>query len=374
MTRPIKAPPQRLRQRQRADGSWRLWWEPSDILLELGFTPVELDAKRLTWSTREAERLNELVDEARSSGGPKKRAAPDRGRTVKATIEAFKKAPKWDTLKPATQRDYLGGFRIIEEVWGSSLVADFTQPIVVEWYETCYRTRGAHQAVSLIRKLSILLAYAKRRGWRADNPCLQMDIVVPAGRSRVATWDELDALTAAARAEGLLSIELAILLSVFQGQRQTDIRKAETSEFRRAAWLFRRSKRGNVGGMKLHPEVMKPLKAMLAAAGDRQQLLHYEVTGRPYTLDQFGDAWGRVRSAAAKARPTVATLQFRDLRRTFGHLARIGGANPRDAGDALGNQAGFDPKLGEIYMPASFETASRAVAAIKRPTKKRTSK
>ena len=76
-----------------------------------------------------------------------------------------------------------------------------------------------------------------------------------------------------------------------------------------------------------------------------------------------------MRARATAAAPEVAGLQFRDLRRTFGHLARLGGADPRDVGDALGNQAGFDPELGEIYMPPSFETASRAVAAITRPRK-----
>ena len=57
-----------------------------------------------------------------------------------------------------------------------------------------------------------------------------------------------------------------------------------------------------------------------------------------------------------------------DLRRTFGVLARSGGASRDDVGDVLGNSAGSDPQLGEIYMPPSFDTASRAVMSIRRPT------
>jgi hypothetical protein len=66
---PIKNAPQRLRQRWRArKKSWRIWWEPSTDLRELGLEVVELDSKRLTWSVREAERLNGLVDQRRSGG------------------------------------------------------------------------------------------------------------------------------------------------------------------------------------------------------------------------------------------------------------------------------------------------------------------
>lgn len=381
MTRLVKSPPPRLRQRQKRDGAWRLWWEPETPLRELGFVAVELDAGRLTWSVREAGRLNDLVDQARGKPGRRPAGRPG-GKTVHDAIVAYRKAPHWDELRPATQRDYETCFRHLEAKWGSSLVVDFTTPIVTEWYEALYRTRGPSMALALIRKLSILMAYARRRGWRQDNPCRDLGLTVPKGRSRVATWDELDALLAAARELGLPSMELAIAIAVFQGQRRTDIVAAETAAFRAGAWIFRRSKRQNDGGMRLHPEVVPLLEAMLAVAGDRPRLLHYEGTpgdraaaaakgevlaSIPYTGDLFSSAWTRVRARAAETSPAIAGLQFRDLRRTFGHLARLGGADPRLVGDALGNQAGFDPQLGEIYMPPTFETASRAVEAIKRP-------
>ena len=67
--------------------------------------------------------------------------------------------------------------------------------------------------------------------------------------------------------------------------------------------------------------------------------------------------------------PGVRTLQFRDLRRTFGVWARAGGAIKEDVADVLGNTADTDPELGEVYMPPQFTTASRAVMAVKRPTR-----
>ena len=76
--RPIAAPPPRVRQRQRADGTWRLWWEPEQAIRSQGFATVELDADRLTWSQREAQRLNRLVEDARAGRKPRKAG----GRTV----------------------------------------------------------------------------------------------------------------------------------------------------------------------------------------------------------------------------------------------------------------------------------------------------
>ena len=56
---------------------------------------------------------------------------------------------------------------------------------------------------------------------------------------------------------------------------------------------------------------------------------------------------------------------YRQMR--LGKNHRAGGASRDDVGDVLGNSAAVNPLLGETYMPASFETASRAIAAVKVP-------
>jgi|GEM_PF-939418 len=366
MKQPIQNPPQRLRQRWRARASaWRIWWEPAAELRELGFEPVELDPKRLTWSVREAERLNDLVDQARS-GAPAQPGGAQRGRTVAAAIRAYRTSPDWDALKPATQRDYTAAFRLIERKWGSSLVVDFTGPVVRAWYETLYRDAGHHQALALVRKLSVLMSYSVLAGWRADNPCLRLKLRTPAGRSRIAGWPELDALFVAAREMALPSMALAIALAVYQGQRQKDVLEAMRADVAGDVWRLVRSKRGNHGALQLHPEIAPHLQKVLATSTG-PQLLISEGTGRAYSANLLRSTWARLRERAAKSEPTLATLQFRDLRRTFGHLSRLGGASERDVADALGNGAWKDPKLSGVYMPADAETASRAVAAIARP-------
>jgi integrase len=366
VTRPVRNPPPRLRQRRRTDGTWRIWWEPETPLRELGFEPVALDPARLTWSVREAARLNAAVDDARGQGStmssPRKR-----GRTVHALIAAYRASPAWDGLSPDTRKGYEAFFRQIEDKWGSAMVADFVRPVMVEWYETLYRTRGPWMAAGLLRHMSVLMSYAERKGWIDLNPCLRLRMVTPPPRRRVAGWEEIDALTGAAESLGLPSIALAVRLALYQGQRQRDIITAAPADFREGMWRLVRSKRGNHGALDIHPDLAPHLQAALDTAGDRARLLHYEGTGRPYDPDRFARAWMRVRARAAETLPALASLQFRDLRRTFGHLARAAGASERDVADALGNSAWTDPKLSGTYMPATRHTASRAVKAIRRP-------
>lgn len=369
--RPIKTPPARLRQRWRpAAQSWRLWWEPETDLRELGFAPVELDPGRLTWSTREAERLNGLVQKMR--GAPAQVETRANRRTMRALIADYVTSPEFLEKAAATQRDYRQGFRAIEDKWGDSLVVDFSKRVVYQWYRTLLTEKGPYVAAATKRKFSVLMSHAVLMEWREDNPALRLKILTPPRRGRVGDWVELDTLTAAARMLGLTSMELAILLAVYQGQRRSDIIRARREAFASQAWLLRRQKRGNAGGFELHPEVRGPIDAMLATAGERERLLHYEGTpdrpvDQPYTDDLFGKIWARVRAKAAEAAPTVATLQFRDLRRTFATMARAGGADPREVADALGNKAFSDDELSQVYMPPTYESASEAVRAVRRP-------
>lgn len=396
MTRKSAIPPittriQRLRQRQRTDGTWRVWWEPRPEERAHGLAPVELDPARPTWSAREAERLNRRVAEAIKSGArPGRRSS----RTIDDLIRDYEGSVHFtERLKPATQASYKRFFRLISRKWGAYPAAGFDKPAVHTWYQTLYRTKEPRTAQAMVAHLSILLGHAELIGWRAQdsNPCTRIKIMAPKRRSRAASWDELDALLAAAEGLGLHGVALAIRLSVFQGQRQTDILAATRGAFgehlvrfegdteprRRWLWLLRRSKRGTEGGAELHPETIGAVQAALATRriGDRMltptdALIWDERVGRPYDTDLFAKRWAAVRQAAIdEGWRALATLQFRDLRRTFGVLARRGGATPADVGDVLGNTAGTDPQLQEIYMPPQVETASRAVGAIKRPTK-----
>jgi integrase len=391
---PLKSPPPAVRQRRRADGGWRVWWEPSAAARALGFRPEELAPDTL--GMRRAAQLNARAAEALAAAGgapagpsPAAGVRIDGARTVRALIADYLADRHFLGLRPATQADYRKAFALIARDWGDALVGALAKPAIRAWREqvaACARpwqpparrageTR-AHQAKALQAKFAVLLTHAEILGWLPEgaNPALRLDGRRRAGldtppRARVASWDELGALLRAAKAAGDFSMGVAIALAALTAQRQADILAAEASAFRDGVWTLVRSKRGNLGRVALHPVAHGMLSRWLPQRpeGAGPALLVSERTGRPYSADLFRKVWGAVRREAARETPSVATLQFRDLRRTFGHLARLGGADKADIGQTLGNTAATDPLLELTYMPLANEIAARAIAAIEVP-------
>lgn len=371
---PPRDAPAGLRQRRRAGGDWRVWWEPSAAAREKGFRPVELDAGRPTWSVNEARKLARDVTRALTGN-----AVPRAGlRTMSALIQDYQASPAFRKLAAKTQADYRARMRVIARKWGGDPVTGFTKPVMRTWYETLLDASGEWQAVAMLRIMSLLFSYAELKGWRPEdsNPCRRLKMQTPDPRSRAADWAEIDALLAAARDLGWPAMECAIALALYQGQRQTDIRGARKEGFRQIVrgrkpelvWVLQRSKRGNLGTIPVHPEAAPLVRAQLMR-GEHPTgpLLVDDVTGQPWTEDLFGDRFAAVRAAAAKKHPSLKTLQFRDLRRTFGVFARAGGATVDDVGNVLGNSVAVDPTLEETYLPPTYDTTARAVAAVKRP-------
>ncbi|PZQ99905.1 MAG: hypothetical protein DI533_04545 [Cereibacter sphaeroides] len=395
-TRRPAPPPQGLRQRARADGTMRVWWEPRADARKHGFAPVDLSDLDPTQARARARKLNDEVRAAEDGKGapPAPRA---NGRTISDLIREYRRSIHFrNTLSEKTRKSYNALLNQIEEKWGTRRVVDFDKPVMNAWYQTLFDAKGVRMAQALIRMMSVLFSYAESElGWRPENsnPCFRLKIKSPDPRSRVGAWEEVDALLAAAEGFGYHAMALAIRLALFQGQRETDLILAVRGAFMllpmlppggtRAKpvwiWKFRRSKRSNDGFMPLHADVIPHVRAALTNAGTADKprlptdaLLIDEAVGRPYDEDLFAKRWSKIRARAAEAEGmrAIATLQFRDLRRTFGVFARAGGASTDDTGDVLGNSAANNPLLEEIYMPPSFATTSRAIAAVKRPQKK----
>lgn len=384
--------PPRLRERERADGTWRVWWEAEPAVRKLGFASQDLDASAPMKAARAARKLNDDVDQARVTGSAPR---PRRGQVcIDDVATDFKASVQWDRLAPKTRVSYAKGFALILRKWGDVPVADFTKPMARTWYESLCRESGEWQAASLIRLLSILMAHAEIRGWRPENsnPCSRLGVTIPKGRARVADWDEYDALQAAACRVGLPSIGVLAALSMLAGQRETDCMTATREAFSKRSvlwpgatdpvevwvWDLSRSKTAASGTILLHDE-LAPLVAgiMDRPAPADARLVIEERLSRPYDEDLFQSRWGEVRAAAIEGGgnyppcPTLATLQFRDLRRSFSVNARRGGASVEDAGDVLGNSAATNTRIKGTYMPAEFFTAARAVTAVARPKPER---
>ena len=364
--------PARMRQRKRTSGTWRLWWEPTAAEREaFGFEPVELDPARLTWSIREAEALNRAVERARAGLSVKARG----GRTVSKLVLEYRRSPAWAKLRPATQRDYAATFLRIEAKWGGTQAAAFTRPILREWYETLYRENGKWIAQHDLRVFSVLFGYGELRGWVNVNPATRLKMETPAPRDRVLSWEEFDALCAAAEDLGLAGMRLAIAVAWYQGQRQADVLAARVESFGAdGMWRFLRSKakagsKQKAAVLPVHSELVPLIEARRAEAeGEGPLVLNAE--GAAYLPDNFRTHFAKVRARAARIMPAIRDVQFRDLRRSWAWWAREGGASDRDRADGMGNQSDKDVRLGITYNPASQAGAGRAVEAMRRPVRR----
>lgn len=376
MKRPIKSPPSGLRQRQRANGTWRIWWEPNATQRALGFKPADLDPDRLTWSVKQAEHFHRLADAARAGDdAAATRLIGRSARDFSTLIGLYVRSPEFDQLAAATKTGYRGQINAIREKWGATRVTLFTRPMAKTWYEALYWTGNIRQAQFRMAVLSILMKYAMGIGWIDANPCTGLRIATPKARQRIATWPEIDALFDAAAQLDIPAMGLAMALSVFNGQRATDCITARIDDFTVTSWNLTRSKNGTVSTLPLHDEVLKWMPAARAVEPQtRALLLVTPGQGVPFTLSTLDHYFARLRDHAARTCPSLIgadardTLQFRDLRRTFAHLMRRAGIDGRDRADALGNTSDTDPRLSQTYNPHDDEGAARAIRAIIRPS------
>lgn len=368
-----------LRQRMRADGSCRVWWEPTAAQRAAGAQAVELSDQRPGDAARMARA--EHVKWARVVAGEAPKPQ-HQGRTITDLILDYRQSLAFMRKPASTRRVYGSDLKAIAEKWGPQPVLLFTKPALATWHEALVKARGETRARAILRMMSVLMGHAELRGWRAENtnPCTGLNLLTPIERSRTASWAEFDALVASARRMRLRSVRVALHLAVMAGQRQYDILRTAPDDFYTLrvegmdrplwVWTFQQSKRGKVVEVPVHPMAVPALRLQLMRSPDGPGTLIWdEVTGKAFTPNRFSQVWAKVRADAAKTCPSVATLQWRDLRRTFGNMSRAGGSSDADTADVLGNTADKNPKLRRTYMAPQLMTTLRAVQAVQRPVK-----
>jgi integrase len=356
-----------LRHRVRSDGSLRVWWEPSATQRKAGAIVVDLSDLRPGEALRRARQLSKGLQVDRSP----------RDRSIDAMIKEYQGSRFYKDLRNTTQASYRVDLRAISDKWGSEPAVAITAPMMDAWYEALLRSKGTHRALALLTMMRILMRYGETRGWipRGSNPATKLKMTKPAGRERVASDAERAAIWAAA--PQVRDISLPLALALVTGQRQTDILKAQVADFkvqvlhppghaapvRGYVWLLRQSKRGRA----LPVPIIDPVAvALLDAVLQRRSgaLVINSYTGKPFDRFNFANRWEDLRAIAAKTTPSVASLQWRDLRRTVSVGLRSAGLDRDDTGDLLGNTIGSNNALAAIYTPATLSTTLRAVGAI----------
>ena len=356
-----------LRHRARADGTLRVWWEPTANQRKAGATPEDLSHLR----------PGEAVRRARTLSAKQSQPKVQRAHSVDALIADYKASRFYKDLRATTRESYGFNLTVISDKWGPQPVAALTAPMMDIWYEALLQEKGEHRALAILTMMRILFRFAETRGRipKGSNPAANLQMTKPAGRRRVASDAERAAIWAAAAHHPDVALPLA--LALLTGQRQTDILAAQVADFIAQpllipghaepqpayVWQLLQSKRGR----RVPVPIVDPTAVALidAAVKDRVGPLVVSTnTGRPFLKRNFAERWEAVRAIAAQTVPSVESLQWRDLRRTVSVGLRTAGMGRDDTGDLLGNTLASNSSLAQIYTPATLATTLRAVGAI----------
>ena len=191
--------------------------------------------------------------------------------------------------------------------------------LAIDWLS---ENAGLHMAAGCLAAVSAWLGWCVKtaRIW-PTNPATSVEKPATDGRIRVATWDEIKALVAAAEAMNMPSIADAIILAIDLSWAQQDIlalRWDQVSTDHRIR--HRRIKTGQASNPPLlaigRGRIAKILQRQADMPAKPMNVVVCERTGQAWTSDQFRRKFAEVRARAAKDCPSVTSFNFADTRDT----------------------------------------------------------
>jgi hypothetical protein len=334
-------------------GPPRWFWQPSSELREQGFRPcrvpdnwrdladpVQLEAAAIACAQARNAELDRWRAGKTASAPAKPAAAGER--TVNALIAEFLASDDFTSKRPATREWYRQILKTVEAWCGEAPVAAMTTERFTVFYKAL-RTQKPALAHAVMRVARLLFAYARRNGWRRDNPATELALVGLEKSGRLWPRDAVAAFVAMADRMDRHSIGTAVFVNHWLGQRQADVLALPRRLLDPRGYVLRQRKTG--AGVPLPIAAVPPLVARIEAELARQaarghagtMLLLCETTGKRWSEDQFRREFNRVRAALAAETPrfevdylpagvdadspdafTIATaeLQFMHLRHT----------------------------------------------------------
>lgn len=282
-----------------------------------------------------------------------------RKKSLLTAIASWKASTSWGELTDKTREGYGYSIKKIEN-WSAacghpdptSLTRAACEKFLAEFND---RPTTKRQTLKALR---IVMDHVVALGWRTDNPCMKLSVKVP--KTEVVVWEQadVDLYVHVARAQGMHSIALIILLEWEIGQRLTDVRRFRPGaeyDKERGVFSFRQQKTA----APVIVEVSAGLREMLNAAADGALLLfRNERTNKAYTENRLSQTFRWIRTAAVKegGRP----LKLRQLRHScVVQLARAGCTVPEIA-SITGHALGSVHSILSVYLPGDSTVARNA--------------
>lgn len=265
-------------------------------------------------------------------------------------------------LEPTTIESYDAVFRLhISPLLGNRKLSQLTAPLIEAFRDELLETRSRQRAERALSELRMILNYAQRRGFVAQNVAANV-IIRRSGRHRkeavIPTKEELNAFLDAADGSGNLQTQVFANLLVFTGLRASEIRglpwRAINLQNGTVTVLQRADRKNVIGPPKskagfrtipLTSSLVRLLETWKSKTNSGAlDLVFAKEPGCPFTYDQIiGELFDPLMIAAKLAVRTV-----RGGRRVVDHKYSL--HNFRHASASLWIASGAQPKRVQYWM------------------------
>lgn len=368
--------------------SWRAGrprFEPSETLRRQGHKGHDLksaDGQWLTldqaqaWSFAFVARLK--ADKAAKSGKVKPKPKPAakiivvqkrRSYTVSQLLAAFLSSHAVTSKRENTQRDYKQKVRVIESfdeaIWHMEADA-LSKKICLDLYDRLVADRGLVTANGTLTVLGVALEWGIARGHASlpANPAHKLKKTTAKPRVRAASIAEYLHLVKTADALDLPEVGDMITFGVWMGQRQADRLALHWSDIAEGRMEITQEKTGKRVSIPVPQHVKTRLDAIAARTkiDDHGGLvLRLTSTGGPMLNDFYRKLFQKVRKAAAKTMPSVATLVDQDMRDTCTSWLARAGCTHEQVFAITGHGRSGDAGILRHYVAADNQMADMAM-------------
>lgn len=394
-------------------GGLRYYWEPSPAQRKAGWKgltlPIDLSA-----AIGAARARNEDVSGWKEGGARPKDVQPYNRKTTFGYVIASYRRDVLPTMSVKTQQVDQTALNRLDTWAGDQPVAWITRPRVKALRDAMMEHAtlngpGHAPAFHLLTTLRKVLGWwIKDQSLGIVNPAQEFGLSMPAPRHQVWEPDALAAFAEAAVSMGAASIDLAVEIAAYTGQREEDVITLERSRWREISprqlghddrlYDALKSDHGPDAGKVMGVYVLQhktkrwvgvPIEGALrdrieatiaanrAAALARgtvqaQHIIVKESTGTGWGQSDFIHTFLDIRRAASDVAimdgnmdlaERLSALQFRDLRRTC--IVNLGqlGLNDYQIGSISGHTQATIKKILEVYMPRTEAAAAQSIVA-----------
>lgn len=338
------------RKRERS-GAVTLWWQPSTELRREGFKSERLPADRGS-AYRRCDELNDRVDRWRRDEVEAPAAAVRHAAgTFSWLCERFRESREFRSKRAITRFDYEKQMRLLSGTFGPELVRHIDRSIVYTYRQGLNPGRQSHYRMQVLR---IVLEHGRNIGLiEGENPASR-----PGGfglKARTTLWS--DEQIAAFKAKAPASLQLALDLALYTGQRQGDLLRLQWANLR-AGWIeLTQSKTSAAVSIPIHRE----LKAALGPTDRVGLVLVNETTGQPWRAHAFRQRWAAISEEAG-----IEGVLFMDLRRTS--VTRLGeaGCTVPEIASITGHSVDDVQRILDTYLRPTRKMAAKAIRKLER--------